>query len=206
MKDSGECEPTVGNSLQPHNRQTDSEVSNHKCITVLARVSRPGCLSWEVCKSDRGGLHEGGWLYNIFLYIWEGGGLREILSKDMGVAYTRGRLTRASTVFFETRWCNFQKFIAVQTKIILTNLLSIYVTLCRTYNVSHRNLPKLHVEWTDNYIIYHSLLIYIATLNFRCKKKQCNFTLLNYICHIIVDRCNRTSMPIKIYKLKSRGG
>ena len=37
--------------------------------TVLARVSRPGWLSCEVCKVVGGGLHEAGWLYCIFFYF-----------------------------------------------------------------------------------------------------------------------------------------
>ena len=38
----------------------------------------------------------------MYLYFFEGGWLSIFLSKDMGggVAYTRGRLTRASTVYF----------------------------------------------------------------------------------------------------------
>ena len=46
-----------------------------------------GGLAGKCAKVVGGGLHEGGGstIYSFFL---EGGGLREILSKDMGVAYT----------------------------------------------------------------------------------------------------------------------
>ena len=54
--------------------------------TVLARSSKPPRVAKpEVCKSVRGAL-----LY-IPMFL-RGGGLREIPSKDMGVAHTRGGL------------------------------------------------------------------------------------------------------------------
>ena len=52
--------------------------------TVLARVSRPGWLSWEVCKSGRGWLTRRGVATLYILLFLRGGGLKEILSKDMG--------------------------------------------------------------------------------------------------------------------------
>ena len=56
---------------------------------VLARVSRPGWLSREVCKSGRGWFtRRGEALLYIPLFL-RGGDLRQILSKDMRVAYTR---------------------------------------------------------------------------------------------------------------------
>ena len=45
-----------------------------------------GGLAGMYAKVVGGGLHEGGWLYYmyIFFYFWEGGGFREILSKEQG--------------------------------------------------------------------------------------------------------------------------
>ena len=59
-----------------------------------------------MCKSGRGVAYTKGGGSTIYSFIFErGGGLREVLSKDMGVAYTRGRLTRASTVYLSHAGC-----------------------------------------------------------------------------------------------------
>ena len=42
--------------------------------------------------------HGASLLYIHNLYFWIGGGLKEILSKDKGAVYTRGRLASGSTV------------------------------------------------------------------------------------------------------------
>ena len=58
--------------------------------TVFVLVSRPGWLSWQVCKSARG------WLSYIFLYFREGW-LKQNTVKVYGRGLQRrGRLTRAN--------------------------------------------------------------------------------------------------------------
>ena len=42
-------------------------------LTVLARVSRPGWLSWEVCKSGRGWLTRRGVAVLLYSFIFESG-------------------------------------------------------------------------------------------------------------------------------------
>ena len=60
-------------TIEPTKKQDPCEFLENKQHlqlknTVLARVSRPGWLSWEVCKSGRGGS-------NIYSFIFERGWL-----------------------------------------------------------------------------------------------------------------------------------
>ena len=72
--------------------------------TRSCKPSRGG-LAGKCTKVVGGGLHEGGWLYYIFLYFERGGGLREIL--PTGPYW--GSLTRASTVY-SARHQGFTRF------------------------------------------------------------------------------------------------